>query len=51
MYYYIFLMTSATFKTQGGGEGGGINNTYIHYQPSQAHLLNLQNDVIISKWR
>ena len=31
--------------------GNAINNMYLHSQPSKPHVLNLQNDVIISKWR
>ena len=31
--------------------GKAINNTYLHSQPFQPHVLNLQNDVITSKWQ
>ena len=30
--------------------GKAINDTYLYSQPSQAHVINLQNDAIISKW-
>ena len=42
MYYYIFVGHQQN-------TGKAINNTYLHSQPSQAHALNPQNEVIISK--
>ena len=55
-------MTSAIYRTQARiiitgknkkkniNHNYNINNTYLHSRPSQADVLNLHNDVIVSTW-